>query len=503
MSKFKGIFRINRNKKVKLSLTAQISIVFVSIMAATLILSWLVNSLFLEKYYISNKRLTLFNVYRYMESECTNSLHADEYDLQLQKYSGTHNVSIVVISSLFEPIKIYASEPHEQLLIELRDNLMGNITADKVLMSSSDYVMIQKKDNRMQTDYIEMWGVLPDESFFLMRTAIESIKVSAGIANRFLFYIGLGAVTLSCIIIFFLSKKITKPILEITDISERVSRMDFDAKYTGNSTTEIGVLGLSINKMSDNLKRSIGELKAANEELQKDNEMKTRIDEMRKEFISNASHELKTPIALIQGYAEGLKEAVNETDERDYYCDVIIDESAKMNKMVKQLLALNQLESGADVIECEEFDIVYLVKNYLQSAEILTKQKGINVTYSGPEECLVNADEYKIEEVFSNYFSNAINHCESDKEKRIDVLIEKSENKVVVSVFNTCAGIPEESLEHLWEKFYKVDKARTREYGGSGVGLSIVKAIMEAHKGGYGVFNAKDGVCFWFSLSNK
>ena len=220
---------------------------------------------------------------------------------------------------------------------------------------------------------------------------------------------------------------------------------------------------------------------------------------MRREFLANVSHELKTPIALIQGYAEGLLESVNDDPEsRGFYCEVIMDEAGRMNTMVQKLLTLNQLEFGNDVVSMERFDIAALIRNYLQSADILTKQDGIQVCMEDYPSMYVWGDEFKTEEVFMNYFSNAVNHCEG--ERRIVVTLESKEEVVRVGVYNTGQPIPVEALPHLWEKFYKVDKARTREYGGSGVGLSIVKAIMESMNRHYGVENREDGVFFWFEL---
>ena len=227
---------------------------------------------------------------------------------------------------------------------------------------------------------------------------------------------------------------------------------------------------------------------------------KNEVDEMRKEFLSNVSHELKTPIALIQGYAEGLKEGINDDDEesRNFYCDVIIDESGKMNNMVKKLLTLNQLEFGNEVITMERFDIVMLIDNYIQSAEILIRQNDATVRFEQDTPVYVWGDEFKTEEVFMNYFSNALNHL--DGERIVDIKLTQESKTVRVSVFNTGIPVPEDSLPHLWEKFYKVDKARTREYGGSGVGLSIVKAIQESMNQKYGVVNYENGVEFWFEL---
>ena len=275
--------------------------------------------------------------------------------------------------------------------------------------------------------------------------------------------------------------------------------LDFEAKYSGNSKTEIALLGRNINELSTTLEKTISELKSANNELQRDIEKKTKIDEMRTEFLSGVSHELKTPIALIQGYAEGLKEGITDDEEsRDYYLDVIMDEASKMNTMVKKLLTLNQLEFGKDAVTMERFDMVALIKNYLHASEVLCKQKEIRVMMEDYPPIYVWADEYQVEEVFGNYFTNAMNHVAG--EGVIDVKCIKNNGILRVSVFNTGNPIPEEAIPHLWDKFYKVDKARTRQYGGSGVGLSIVKAIMEAMNQKYGVINYDNGVEFWFEL---
>lgn len=501
LKKQKKIAKKAKKAKVKRSLNLQITLIFVAIMSLTILACWFINNVFLEAYYLSNKESALVTAYELIETQSVSGdLTSDDFDIELQKYSGTHNVSIVILNSSFDPI-IHSTEPEEQLIMNLQANLFGTIQAERVLAETDNYILIQRRDSRMASDYLEMWGKLSDGSFFLLRTAVESVRVSAAIANRFLLYVGLGAILVSAFVIYFSTKRISKPILKLADISEKMSEMDFTAKYIGKDKTEIALLGNSINKMSENLEKAIEDLKTANAELQKDNELKTQIDEMRKEFISNVSHELKTPIALIQGYAEGLKEGVNEAEERDYYCDVIMDESAKMNNMVKKLLTLNQLESGADILQKEEFNLSQLVKNYVQSSEILTSQKEIKVSLNVEDNVCVTADEFKIEEVFMNYFSNAINHCESDTQKEIDVTVQKEENKVRVTVFNTGKNIPDDCIDRLWEKFFKVDKARTRAYGGSGVGLSIVKAIMEAHGGEYGVNNEDKGVSFWFTLN--
>ena len=281
-----------------------------------------------------------------------------------------------------------------------------------------------------------------------------------------------------------------------------MKNLDFDAKYKCRAGNEIDELGENFNKMSEELEKTISELKSVNNQLQKDIENKIRIDQQRQEFLNNVSHELKTPIALVQGYAEGLKENISDDPEsREFYCDVIMDEAAKMNKLVKNLLTLNHLEEGRDEVKMERFDIVSLIKGILQSMDIMIQQKEAKVSFEAEEPVYVWADEFRIEEVVTNYTSNALNHLDGDRE--IEICVCPEGDRVKITVFNTGIPIPEADIPNVWKKFYKVDKARTREYGGSGIGLSIVKAIMESHNQEYGVRNYDNGVEFWFTLDRK
>ena len=372
----------------------------------------------------------------------------------------------------------------------------------KILVQKDTYVIQQVSDRFAGMEYVESWGQLEDGCYFLIRTPLESIRESVSISNSFYLYVGIAIIAISGILIWIVTKRITKPISELTLLSTKMSELDFEAKYQSHSGNEIDELGENFNRMSAQLEKTISELKSANNELQKDIENKERIDQMRQEFLNNVSHELKTPIALVQGYAEGLKENISDDPEsREFYCDVIMDEASKMNKLVKNLLTLNHLESGSDEVTMERFDIVTLIKGVLQSMDIMIQQKEAKVSFAAEDTVYVWADEFKIEEVVTNYTSNALNHLAGDKEIEIRVLPDG--DRVKVTVFNTGQPIPEADLPKLWNKFYKVDKARTREYGGSGIGLSIVKAIMEGLHQEYGVQNYDNGVEFWFTLDRK
>ncbi|MBQ4528997.1 MAG: two-component sensor histidine kinase [Lachnospiraceae bacterium] len=485
---------------MKKSIKKQFACIFIGLMAATIMLCWILNTVFLQSYYVSDKEKTLFRAYERLNE--SSDLKGEEFEIEFETICSTNNIDALIIDGNGKQTisTVYDSKG---LMLKLLDYLVNKNTPGVIILEKTDNYTFQKvRDERIDSDFLEMWGYLQDGKLFIMRIPVESIRESVKIANRFLAYVGIIAIIISGCLIWLVSKKVTEPILELADISERMSELDFAAKYQVSGENEVALLGNNINKLSETLENTISELKTANNELKSDIEKKEQIDEMRKEFLSNVSHELKTPIALIQGYAEGLKECVNDDEEsKDFYCDVIMDEAGRMNVMVKKLLTLNQLEFGNEVVSMERFNIVALIQGIIQSVDILAKQKGVTINFNYQEAVYVWADEFKTEEVVRNYLSNALNHV--GNEMVIDVKISSKGELARISVFNTGEPIPEEALDKLWIKFYKVDKARTREYGGSGIGLSIVKAIMESFNRKYGVKNYDNGVEFWFELEQK
>ncbi len=484
---------------MKYSMKRQFAFIFISLITGTLLLCLILNSTLLGTYYINKKQNALVSAYYSInEASSAGDIISETYDIELKKICDKYNIQVLVADGESEAVKYSMNDP-KTVLKQLFDNIFRGVDEESLLLNTDNYKMQVVRDYKTQTEYIEMWGILDNGYLFILRSALEGIRESVSISNHFSAYVGLIAICVSALLVVWLSNRVTKPILELANISERMKHLDFEAKYAGNDKTEIAILGNNINELSEALEETISELRTANNELLKDIETKNKIDEMRREFLSNVSHELKTPIALIQGYAEGLKEGINDDEEsREFYCDVIMDEASRMNALVRNLLTLNKLEAGNDIVNMERFDVAALAKNYIASADILIRQKEISVRMEDYDPIYVWGDEFRVEEVFMNYFTNAINHALGDR--IIDVKMVKDGERVRISVFNTGNSIPEECVEHLWEKFYKVDKARSREYGGSGIGLSIVKAVMESMNQKYGVINYDNGVEFWFEL---
>lgn len=544
------------------SLREEFTLLFFILMAGMVLVIYLANSFFLEKFYIRNKQLALENAYQSINKAAkANEITSDEFDVELLQITSRDSIGCIIMSDESRTMKCYAQDPGT-MLRRMWDNLLYNeesetpangaassassaslasseatsesstesaaasgtdagstassaASSQPVAEDSDDRYKVVKTiptgtsqrlqmvlDTRTNSQSMEMWGILGDGSFYLLRTPIESITNDTRIANQFILYVGILAIIGGVFIAMVLGNRFSRPIRALSDISQRMKQLDFSARYEGQDENEIGELGANINDLSSTLEQTISELKTANNQLQRDLQQKEQVEAFQREFISNVTHELKTPIALIQGYAEGLSDAVADDEEsRQFYTDVIIDEAGKMNKMVQKLLALTHLEFGQTDVNIEHFDVVEMIRSYLDSAGLLAKDKDVkvNVQESGP--IMVWSDRFLTEEVFQNYYSNAINHVEGDKV--IDIRFTQQKDTVRISVFNTGKPIPEESLGRIWEKFYKVDKARTRAYGGSGVGLSIVKAIMDLLHQKYGAINYDNGVEFWFELDTS
>lgn len=524
------------------SIRKNFTLIFISLVAVLLLIMNLVHSIFLQKYYEKEKIAQMIEAYEAIDSAVYDAVAEgktlleimnDEFDKNAEdsRYtsvfrtlSDRYGIDAVLMDDegrkagtsresqwngaklkayyAFRDVYGYDEKMYYPLWRGKNENNGSDLKRDsiKVISTTDNYTLQSFFDFRSKTNYIECWGTFSDDkTMFLLSMPLVSIEESAQISRTFLNAVTLLILVIGTAAVYLTTGMITKPINDLAGIAERMSHLDFSARYSGNSRNEIGVLGQSMNVMSERLEASILELKEANQRLREDNDLKTRIDDMRKEFIADVSHELKTPISIIEGYAEGLNEGLADSPEdRAYYCGVIIDEAAKMNRLVKQLTTLMSYEMDSNSDECIDFDASELVKSVVQSQSIKLNEAGAVTELKVEDGVIIRGDEFKIEEAFTNYLNNAVNHL--DGKKRITVSLERRNGSAVFEVYNDGEPIPEESLNRIWEKFYKVDKSRSRKYGGSGIGLSIVKAIVESHGGSCSVENRENGVAFLFSI---
>lgn len=482
--------------RFKLFITLAISV------AVIILFLIILNNIVLESFYLYTKQGALVDIYDEVNKYYNMNQSEKVITNILSNYAIKNNYDIILETQ--DGINLYTSnENFIQTINEM--NALRNDGNKNVIYINKNVNIKKIKDPSNNITYMLLSGTLDNNYSLYIRMPISSIQESVKISNTFLYLIGGITLIIAAIIITFISKRFTEPIQELNEIAEKMARLDFSKKFHPKDVDdEIDDLEKNINIMSDKLEGTIQQLRNSNVELEKDIEEKSKIEEMRTQFISDVSHELKTPIALIQGYAEGLVENVNSDEEnRQFYADVILDEANKMDKLVKQLLELMKLEYGKREFQNANFNITELIQEVIRKSKVMLEENKIDVKIEMPDEVMVYADEFYIEQVVTNYVTNAIKHAkEIFNEKYINVTIEKikRKDKVRISVFNTGDNIEEENLQRIWRRFYKVDSSRNRANGGTGIGLSLVKAIMNNYNNDFGVRNKDTGVEFYFDL---
>ncbi len=479
---------------MKRSLGTKVAVIFIGLMILILAAMGVFQYFFIDNYYYSAKEKILlesWNKIRVLQSGGDTE--------EFQNYCSVNSLTYCLTDSTLS--SIYTNSPDGSLM----EGRLFGILADKeddnikVIRSSETYTLFRFDDRFSGMEYLELLGTLDNGYYYLVTCPVESISGAAAISMRFFIYVGLAAIAAALVAVLLITRRLVRPIKELSGLSTRMAELDFDARYESGGEDEIGELGYNFNRMSEKLEKAVIDLRSANARLQEDIAEKQKLEDMRTEFLSNVSHELKTPLALIQGYAEGLKDNVSDDPEsREFYCEVIMDEAGKMNTLVRQLMTLNELEFGSDSLCVERFDLTELIRGVLEASGIMLEQKKARVEFAADRPLMVLGDEFKIEEVMTNYLTNAMNHLKG--ENLIRITLSEENGTVKTEVFNTGDPIPDEDLQRVWEKFYKVDKARTRAYGGSGIGLSIVKAIMDAHHQKCCAENKEGGVAFSFTL---
>ena len=436
------------------------------------------NTIYLEKFYIKNKKEKLV--------ELGQILIDPKYVIDFQNLEMHSNVAILIkrTDELYKLEKeaVLPKEEIDEIIVQLKNNeyVFKEITLldyrGKVLILFMPY---------MRDRYIEII------------TPLSFIQEGLEISTRYHLLIIVLALIIGSSMSFVFSKKMTDPILELKEITQRISLLDFNIKFEKERKDEIGELGYAINKMGGTLEKNIDEINKVNKKLMEDIENEKRLDKLRKEFIASVSHELKTPIAIIQGYAQGLMENIAETEEdRNFYCEIIVEESLKIDSLVKELLLITQMDSGYFKIEKEKVDLYQMIKDIRDKYS----SKNREIKYIGEKDIFAYCDEKYIDRVLENLVVNALKYSTGDRE--VTITVEDIENRYKVIISNESENLSEDDLENIWTPFYRVNKARDRD--GHGLGLAIVRGILENHKSNFGVYiTEKNIINFWFELEKS
>lgn len=485
-------------KSVKVKLFLMLSLIILLIILFLI----LVNNFVFGEFYLYSKTQSLKSVYEVINDYYNSGANID-IDSELEKIAIKNNFDILIRND--QNINVFTSNKDFFSTLGQMNEMTSSINSGQIIEQDEKYNIKKMKDVKTGISYVLLSSQLDNGYLLYIRIPVTSIEESVKISNNFLYLMAGFTILISAVIVSFVTRKFADPILELNSIAKKMANLDFSHKYRiTDADDEINNLGKSINVMSDKLERTIKQLRRTNIELEKDIEEKSKIDEMRKSFISDVSHELKTPIALIQGYSEGLLENVNTDEEsRKFYAEVILDETNKMDKLVKQLLELMTIEYGKREFNDNKFNVVELEQQIIIKSQVMLQEKEAKMELVSPEEINVIADDFYIEQVISNYVTNALKHVkEVNGENYIKIYNEVNveKNKVRIKVFNTGDNIKEEDLSRIWNRFFKADESRNRDDGGTGIGLSFVKAIMNNYKNEYGVVNKENGVEFYFDL---
>lgn len=430
---------------------------------------------------------------------------ASELDKYIPTYSESENISVDVYDK--DDLLIFTNGNIPMGNHRNNMNSKGNMYRKNRLSIKDEYKVSKDLESYIIEDKskkIEFLATitLTDNNLYsiVCRTPISEIKNSVTTASNFLLIIFVPITILSIFMAIWFSNKFTKPIRQLTHISNKISNLNFDEKVNIHTNDEIETLGNSINTLSLKVKNYMDDLKVKNEELEILIDNKIKQEKLRREFVSSVSHELKTPITVINGYAEGLRsDILNNEEDKQYYIDVIFEESKKMGLMVNDLLDLYKLESNTFKITKGKVDLEGLIRSVVKKHEFILSEKLIDINLN-LQKIYILGDKIRLEQVFNNLIDNAINH--TFKQGEIKIYTKLLNDDVYIGIYNTGENINENDFKKIWYSFVRLDKARSSSDNRVGLGLSIVREIITLHDGKYGVENKENGVEFWIKLKS-
>lgn len=468
--------------KKKIGIRAKFFLELGAIIAACLIGISFVNSQLLETAY-------RWNVERNLSSIANQAENADtSYFQVLSDFEMKENVSI----DLYDATDNYLYEGKTTYLTGNKINVISR----KTNKDGSYFNVVCAEGS--QTQYILFGKDFENGYHIEISTEINPIQENASLATTVTTTITILALVLALIFIYDYSRRFTKPLIQMNNVMKKIANLDFSAKTEIDRNDEIGTLAKNINTVSQSLDKALSELREKNAQLQADIEKERELERMRQDFVSSASHELKTPIAIIRGYAEGLKMNLSEEDSgANEYCDIIMNEADKMNGLVISMLEQSLYSTGTKLPEKEVFDVNLYIEEFLKSASPIFKEKEITLKYI-PCDFKAFADKKQMTTVLSNIVLNACSHAKDEKE--IHIWAEETEDEVKINVFNTGSSVSDKDKDSIFTSFYRADKAHSRKEGRFGLGLSIVKSIVDNHGCGCGFYNKENGVTFWFTM---
>lgn len=373
---------------------------------------------------------------------------------------------------------------------------------NKVQMDAGKSISYNATDSYGNTSVITLKSILvqgnPTGLLFVM-SPLQPVGEAAGVIRDYYWIFFLAALAVIFALSLLFSRQVSKPLIHLNKIATGIAKLDFSQECTLKSKDELGNLSGTINKMSQNLKSTINKLKVTNVQLADEIKKQMETEHMRKLFVAGVSHELKTPISVVRGYAEGILDCFEKGEMKKEYAEVILNEAEKMERIISDMLDLSQMEAGKYRLHIEPFSIGRIIRYELNKFAPIIEKNCLNLSVDlQDEQITMLGDSLRIEQVLSNLINNAVRYTPPGGNIGIRVI---TENKLVrFEIENDCQGITKDELNRIWEDFYRIEQSRSRDLGGTGLGLSVVKSILQLHNSRFGVKETESGVLFYFSL---
>lgn len=474
---------------------------FVGLILLVVVIESVFNLFLLKPLVVYSKTQIIQNAFTELKSDYSSDLK--EVETIAEKLQNKHGIKVVlfsgdkiIYSTGFSSKENFKPRKNQNAPDDKPNDSFFGIDSSKV--STTPKVITKTEHDKTQR--LELTGKFKSNGkyvYVVMMLPIESIDSSVSLFTKVNIAVSVFVLILGIIIAVYLSRSITKPIISVENVTKNLSNLDFSAaadEHTGS--VELYSLAQSINSMSDTLRRNIDELQQANSKLKSDIEYKNQAEEMRRRFVANASHEMKTPLALLRIYSESLKDNIEGVD-KDYYCSVIAEETENLSDMVSSMLDISSIESGIGNMNFAPVDVSEMCREVTE--KFRNGYRDLDIRLNAEDGIFVTGDKKHLAQTVNNYVQNAISHTADDKP--ITISLTKDEDCAKLSVENFGKKIEERDMEHLWDAFYKSDKARTRNGKNNvGLGLYIVRTIIEKHGGTYGVHNTEKGVAFWWKI---
>ncbi len=381
-------------------------------------------------------------------------------------------------------IQYYTETTLTDYNIDKRNCLLTNSGVNEykneIINSKKDYIELYVPNTRLKSI---LYGIkLDNNRFVFLNTTLKDVNSLTFILKKQLIVLVIILLIVSIGVSIFITRRLNKPILKIISSARELEKGNYNVKFEKSNVVEL-------DELSELLTVAASEM--------------NKTDELRRDLIANVSHDLKTPLTMIKAYAEKIKDISHKNPKQmEQDLNIIIDETDRLNALVNDLLDLSKIQAGKESLNIEEYDLIQNINDILKRYDITVEKEGYKFELDLPEELKVSADKQKIEQVIYNLINNAIEHTGDDK--TIKIAIKKQKDGVRVNITDSGKGLTEEEKKLVWNRYYKKEKNHKRNVIGTGIGLSIVKEILECHKFTYGI-DSKLGkyTTFYFIIKKK